>query len=62
MDVAAAEKALEKATTAYRKKQTPATKDAYRAANDDLAAARAADRADRAETAVGGDAFIEGTT
>ena len=51
-----AEKALDKATAAYRKKQTPATKAAYRKANDDLAAARLAARENR-PMGVGGDAF-----
>lgn len=51
-----AEKALDKATAAYRKKQTAATKAAYRKANDDLAAARKAARENR-PMGVGGDAF-----
>lgn len=51
-----AEKALDKATAAYRKKATPATKAAYRKANDDLAAARRNARENR-PMGIGGDAF-----
>lgn len=57
LEVDDAEKALEKAAVAYRKKPTPAAKAAYRKANDDLAAARAAART-HSGMAVGGDAFI----
>jgi hypothetical protein len=56
LNVDDAEKALEKATVAYRKKPTPAAKAAYRKANETLAAARAAARANRG-MGVGGDAF-----
>lgn len=56
LDADAAEKALEKATAAYRKKATPASKAAYRKANEDLAAARKAARENR-PMGVGGDAF-----
>jgi len=56
----AAEQKLEKATEAYRKTQTDRTKTAYRTANEELAAVRAAARADRAGTGVGGDAFVSG--
>lgn len=51
-----AEKALEKATAAYRKKATPASKAAYRKANDDLVAARTVARENR-PMGIGGDAF-----
>jgi hypothetical protein len=56
LDVDDAEKALEKATAAYRKKPTPAAKAAYRKANDALAAARLTARENR-PMGVGGDAF-----
>ena len=57
LDVDDAEKALEKATAAYRKKPTAENKAAYRQANDDLVAARSAARENR-PLGVGGDAFL----